>query len=183
MAEENEKTEKAKISDDLDDVRELEEVNKEQFMTFKCGEEIFGISIKYVNEIIGLQQITHIPDTEDFIIGLMNLRGKIIPVIDVRIRFGMEPLEYNDRTSVIVIDVKSTIIGLIVDEIDGVAAFADKEITPPPSVSDLESQARKYVFGIGRNVDEFRLLLDPDKLINGTEENSEENSEDMEGEE
>ncbi|MCI5587823.1 MAG: chemotaxis protein CheW [Lachnospiraceae bacterium] len=169
-----EETEKKEITEAVEDDNEIEEVPKEQFMTFKCGVEIFGISIKYVNEIIGLQQVTKVPDTEDFIIGLINLRGKVIPVIDVRIRFGMEPLEYNDRTSVIVIDVKSTVIGLIVDEIDGVSAFAEKEITPPPSVSDLESQARKYVFGIGRNDDEVRLLLDPDKLINGNEDKEEE---------
>lgn len=173
MAEETEVTE-------VDE--KLEEIPKEQYMTFACGEEIFGISIKYVNEIIGLQQITHIPDTEDFIIGLINLRGKIIPVIDVRIRFGMEPLEYNDRTSVIVIDVKSTVIGLIVDRIEGVAEFAENEITPPPSVSDLESQARKYVFGIGKSLDEVKLLLDPDKLINGTEDEEKETEADAEEE-
>ena len=161
----------------------LEEIPKEQYMTFACGEEIFGMSIKYVNEIIGLQQITHIPDTENFIIGLINLRGKIIPVIDVRIRFGMEPLEYNDRTSVIVIDVKSTVIGLIVDRIEGVAEFAENEITPPPSVSDLESQARKYVFGIGKSSDEVKLLLDPDKLINGTEDEEKENETETDAEE
>lgn len=174
MAEETEVTE-------VDE--KLEEIPKEQYMTFACGEEIFGISIKYVNEIIGLQQITHIPDTENFIIGLINLRGKIIPVIDVRIRFGMEPLEYNDRTSVIVIDVKSTVIGLIVDRIEGVAEFAENEITPPPSVSDLESQARKYVFGIGKSSDEVKLLLDPDKLINGTEDEEKENETETDAEE
>ncbi len=173
MAEETEVTE-------VDE--KLEEIPKEQYMTFACGEEIFGISIKYVNEIIGLQQITHIPDTENFIIGLINLRGKIIPVIDVRIRFEMEPLEYNDRTSVIVIDVKSTVIGLIVDRIEGVVEFAENEITPPPSVSDLESQARKYVFGIGKSSDEVKLLLDPDKLINGTEEEEKETETDAEEE-
>lgn len=174
MAEETEVTE-------VDE--KLEEIPKEQYMTFACGEEIFGISIKYVNEIIGLQKITHIPDTENFIIGLINLRGKIIPVIDVRIRFGMEPLEYNDRTSVIVIDVKSTVIGLIVDRIEGVAEFAENEITPPPSVSDLESQARKYVFGIGKSSDEVKLLLDPDKLINGTEDEEKENETETDAEE
>ena len=104
-----------------------DEIEKEQYMTFKCADEIYGISIKYVNEIIGLSQITKIPETQDYLIGLINLRGKIIPVIDVRIRFGKEPLEYNDRTCVIVIDVKSTVIGLIVDGIDEVVAFAMKE--------------------------------------------------------
>lgn len=152
--------------------REQEEP-KRQFMTFKSCNEIYGISLENVNEIIGLQQYTSVPETEDYIMGLINLRGKVIPVIDVRIRFGKEPLEYNDRTSVIVIQVKDTIIGLIVDGIEGVADIAEKEIMPPPSVSDLKTQAQKYVFGIGKVGSEVKLLLDPDKLIHDIEEEEE----------
>ncbi len=163
---------------DIPDVIVEDEIQKEQYMTFKCSDEIYGISIKYVNEIIGLSQITKVPETQDYLIGLINLRGKIIPVIDVRIRFGKEPLEYNDRTCVIVIDVKSTVIGLIVDAIDEVAAFAENEITPPPSVSDLAMQAKKYVFGIGRVNGEVKLLLDPDKLINDPEPEKDDETED-----
>ena len=163
---------------DIPDVIVEDEIQKEQYMTFKCSDEIYGISIKYVNEIIGLSQITKVPETQDYLIGLINLRGKIIPVIDVRIRFGKEPLEYNDRTCVIVIDVKSTVIGLIVDAIDEVAAFAENEITPPPSGSDLAMQAKKYVFGIGRVNGEVKLLLDPDKLINDPEPEKDDEAED-----
>lgn len=163
---------------DIPDVIVEDEIQKEQYMTFKCSDEIYGISIKYVNEIIGLSQITKVPETQDYLIGLINLRGKIIPVIDVRIRFGKEPLEYNDRTCAIVIDVKSTVIGLIVDAIDEVAAFAENEITPPPSVSDLAMQAKKYVFGIGRVNGEVKLLLDPDKLINDPEPEKDDEAED-----
>lgn len=163
---------------DIPDVIVEDEIQKEQYMTFKCSDEIYGISIKYVNEIIGLSQITKVPETQDYLIGLINLRGKIIPVIDVRIRFGKEPLEYNDRTCVIVIDVKSTVIGLVVDAIDEVAAFAENEITPPPSVSDLAMQAKKYVFGIGRVNGEVKLLLDPDKLINDPEPEKDDEAED-----
>lgn len=163
---------------DIPDVIVEDEIQKEQYMTFKCSDEIYGISIKYVNEIIGLSQITKVPETQDYLIGLINLRGKIIPVIDVRIRFGKEPLEYNDRTCVIVIDVKSTVIGLIVDAIDEVAAFAENEITPPPSVSDLAMQAKKYVFGIGRVNGEVKLLLDLDKLINDPEPEKDDEAED-----
>lgn len=163
---------------DIPDVIVEDEIQKEQYMTFKCSDEIYGISIKYVNEIIGLSQITKVPETQDYLIGLINLRGKIIPVIDVRIRFGKEPLEYNDRTCVIVIDVKSTVIGLIVDAIDEVAEFAENEITPPPSVSDLAMQAKKYVFGIGRVNGEVKLLLDPDKLINDPEPEKDDEAED-----
>ena len=163
---------------DIPDVIVEDEIQKEQYMTFKCSDEIYGISIKYVNEIIGLSQITKVPETQDYLIGLINLRGKIIPVIDVRIRFGKEPLEYNDRTCVIVIDVKSTVIGLIVDAIDEVEAFAENEITPTPSVSDLAMQAKKYVFGIGRVNGEVKLLLDPDKLINDPEPEKDDETED-----
>lgn len=163
---------------DIPDVIVEDEIQKEQYMTFKCSDEIYGISIKYVNEIIGLSQITKVPETQDYLIGLINLSGKIIPVIDVRIRFGKEPLEYNDRTCVIVIDVKSTVIGLIVDAIDEVAAFAENEITPPPSVSDLAMQAKKYVFGIGRVNGEVKLLLDPDKFINDPEPEKDDEAED-----
>ena len=163
---------------DIPDVIVEDEIQKEQYITFKFSDEIYGLSIKYVNEIIGLSQITKVPETQDYLIGLINLRGKIIPVIDVRIRFGKEPLEYNDRTCVIVIDVKSTVIGLIVDAIDEVAAFAENEITPPPSVSDLAMQAKKYVFGIGRVNGEVKLLLDPDKLINDPEPEKDDEAED-----
>ncbi len=90
----------------------LEDSQKGKFMTFQTGKEYFGISIGYVNEIIAMQPITAIPEVDDYIKGLINLRGKIIPVIDVRVRFKMEPKEYTDRTCIIVIDVKSTVVGL-----------------------------------------------------------------------
>lgn len=165
------------MTEETEVLNEQKEEEMEQFMTFRCCNEIYGISLDSVSEIIGLQQYTSIPDTEDFIMGLINLRGKIIPVIDVRIRFGQEPLEYNDRTSVIVIQVKETVIGLIVDGIEGVVDIAKKDILPPPSVSNLKVQAQKYVFGIGRVGSEVKLLLDPDKLIHDAEEDEKEESE------
>ncbi len=154
-----------------DEYKEASEKNvvvdetKTQYMTFRCCEEIYGISLENVNEIIGLQQYTSVPETEDYIMGLINLRGKVIPVIDVRIRFGRQPLEYNDRTSVIVIQVRDEVIGLIVDGIEGVVTIGKSDTLPPPSVSDFKTQSRKYVFGIGKVGDAVKLLLDPDKLI------------------
>ena len=76
---------------------------KDKYVTFQSGHEFFGIKIQYVNEIIVFQEITEIPESEDYIKGLINLRGKIIPVIDVRLRFKQEPIEYNDRTCIIVL--------------------------------------------------------------------------------
>ena len=143
----------------------IEDTQKGMYMTFKSGREHFGIAINYVNEIIQMQPIAPIPEVEHFIRGLINLRGKIIPVIDVRLRFKQEPLEYNDRTCIIVIDVQSTVIGLIVEKIEEVVTIDDKDIEPPPKLVHVNA-LNKYVWGIGKTSDSVKLLLDPDKLIN-----------------
>lgn len=145
---------------------ELEEDSqKGKFMTFRTGKEFFGINISYVNEIIMMQPITAIPETEDYIKGLINLRGKIIPVIDVRTRFKMEPLEYTDRTCIIVINVKNTVIGLIVEQIAEVDTISDDDIVPPPSLGHREHEHNKYVYGLARTGETVKLLIDPEKLI------------------
>lgn len=145
---------------------ELEEDSqKGKFMTFRTDKEFFGINISYVNEIIMMQPITAIPETEDYIKGLINLRGKIIPVIDVRVRFKMEPLEYTDRTCIIVINVKNTVIGLIVEQIAEVDTISDDDIVPPPSLGHREHEHSKYVYGLARTGETVKLLIDPEKLI------------------
>lgn len=143
----------------------LEDSQKGKFMTFQTGKEYFGISIGYVNEIIAMQPITAIPEVDDYIKGLINLRGKIIPVIDVRVRFKMEPKEYTDRTCIIVIDVKSTVVGLIVEKIAEVDTIMDDDIVPPPKLGHRESEQSKYVYGLARTDNTVKLLLDPEKLI------------------
>lgn len=142
-----------------------DDAQKGKFMTFQTGKEYFGISISYVNEIIAMQPITAIPEVDDYIKGLINLRGKIIPVVDVRIRFKMEPIEYTDRTCIIVIDVKSTVIGLIVEKIAEVDTILDEDIVPPPSLGHRENEHNKYVYGLARTGNSVKLLLDPEKLI------------------
>lgn len=134
-------------------------------MTFRTGKEYFGINISYVNEIIMMQPITAIPEAEDYIKGLINLRGKIIPVIDVRTRFKMEPQEYTDRTCIIVINVKTTVIGLIVEQIAEVDTISEDDIVPPPSLGHKEHEHNKYVYGLARTGDSVKLLIDPEKLI------------------
>lgn len=147
-----------------------QDVQKEKYMTFKSGDEYFGLKIEYVSEIIQYQAITAIPDTEDYMKGLINLRGKVIPVIDVCLRFKQEPFEYNDRTCIIVIDVKSTVVGLIVEKIAEVIEIQEEDILPPPTMKRGEkSQQNKYVYGIGKVGDSVKLLLDPDKLLNDEE--------------
>lgn len=142
------------------------ETQQDKYVTFKSGNEYFGLKIEYVNEIIVFQEITEIPESEDYIKGLINLRGKIIPVIDVRIRFGQEPFEYNDRTCIIVINVKSTVVGLIVEKIAEVVEIPEANILPSPSIGHGDKSQNKYVYALGKVEDEVKLLLDPDRLIN-----------------
>ena len=97
-----------------------EDIRQGKYMTFCIGSDVFGIELKYVNEIIQMQQIAPMPEVEHFIKGLINLRGKIIPVIDVADRFGKQLFEYNDRTCIIVIDVQNVVVGLIVETISEV---------------------------------------------------------------
>ena len=142
------------------------DAQKDKYVTFKSGSEYFGIKIEYVNEIIVYQEITEIPETEDYIKGLINLRGKIIPVVDARIRFRQEPFEYNDRTCIIVLNVKNLVVGLIVEKIAEVVEITEGNIVPNPKIGKADQSQNKYVYGIGRVGDKVKLLLDPEKLLN-----------------
>lgn len=139
---------------------------KDKYVTFRSGSEYFGLKIEYVNEIIVIQEVTKIPESEDYVKGLINLRGKIIPVIDVRIRFKQEPFEYDDRTCIIVINVKGTVVGLIVEKIAEVVEITEENILPSPSFGKSDKTQNKYVYAIGKVGDSVKLLLDPDRLLN-----------------
>lgn len=156
---------KKEETDGTEELLEEDDSQKGMFMTFQIGKEFFGVNISYVNEIIAMQSIAAIPEVEDYVKGLINLRGKILPVIDVRVRFKMEPCEYTDRTCIIVIDVKSTMIGLIVERLADVDTIAEDSIAPPPSLGRKEHEHNKYVYGLARTGDRVTLLLDPEKLI------------------
>lgn len=145
---------------------EQQDALKERYVTFMSNNEHFGLKIEYVNEIIVLQEITAIPESEDFIKGLINLRGKIIPVIDVRLRFRQEPFNYNDRTCIIVINVQSTVVGLIVEKIAEVVEIPEENLLPSPSIGHGDKMKDRYVYAIGKVGDSVKLLLDPDKLLN-----------------
>ena len=136
-----------------------------KYMTFKSGSEYFGLEIQYVQQIIQFQAITKIPETEDYIKGLINLRGKIVPVVDVRVRFKQGECEYNDKTCILVITVKDTTVGLIVEQIAEVAEIQKENILPPPTIGRNDKGHNKYVYGIGKVGTSVKLLLDPEKLL------------------
>lgn len=143
-----------------------EDTQKDKFLTFKLGNESYGMEIKCVTEIIGLQPVTEVPELPGYIKGIINLRGKIIPVMDVRLRFKMPPIEYTDRTCIIVIDVKEISIGLIVDNVADVISIEASQIVDPPEISNVGS---RYIKGIGKVGSEVKLILDCDKLISSQE--------------
>lgn len=153
------------MSEALENVLEYEEdTQKGKYLTFIIGKEVYGIEIKYVMEIIGMQQITEVPELPEYIKGIKNLRGKIIPVLDVRLRFKKEPMEYNDRTCIIVVDIKDVSVGLIVDSVAEVVSIPEENIVPPPEANTGFNN--RYIKQIGKVGDEVKLLLDCNKLLN-----------------
>jgi len=154
----------------LDEKKEFnqeEDTQKGRFLTFKLGDEVFGLEIKYVTEIVGIQPITKIPEVPEYVKGIINLRGKVISVIDVRIKFKKEPIDYNERTCIIVIDIDDMSIGLIVDEVSEVLTIKDEDIVPPPSYkTGFENE---YIKGVGKYKDGVKLLLDSNKLLTNKE--------------
>ena len=137
-----------------------------KYVTFRTESTYYGLKIEYVSEIIVYQEITEIPESDDYIKGLINLRGKIIPVIDVRTRFKMEPKEYNDRTCIIVVKLQEMVIGLIVEQIAEVVEILPENIQDPPVLGKEErSPQNRYVYGIGTVGESVKMLLDPEKLL------------------
>lgn len=143
-----------------------EDTQKGKFLTFILGSESYGIEIKYVTEIIGIQAITEVPELPNYIKGIINLRGKIIPVMDVRLRFKKVEKEYNDRTCVIVIDIKGVSIGMIVDSVSEVLVIPETEIVLPP---DMGKNTNRYIKGIGKVENEVKLILDCNKILSDEE--------------
>jgi purine-binding chemotaxis protein CheW len=150
------------LQENLDTELYDENAMEGKFLTFHLAEEDYGIAIEYVTEIIGIQKITEVPDMPDFVKGVINLRGRVIPVMDVRIRFAMPPRDYDDRTCIIVVNIDDKSIGLVVDKVNEVADIPEDHIEPPPNAS---RQGNNYIYGIGKMDDEVKILLDINRLL------------------
>jgi len=134
-----------------------------KYLTFCVGEEEYGMAIDFVSEIIGIQEITDVPDIPSYIKGLINLRGKIIPVMDVRIRFNKPPQEYDDRTCIIVVNHMNTSIGLIVDTIRDVLDIDDSLIGDPAGAKT--GTPNRYIESIARTDHGNKLLINLEKVL------------------
>ncbi len=134
-----------------------------KYLTFNIGQEEYGIEIRYVTEIIGIQSITDLPDVPEFVKGVINLRGKVVPVIDVRLRFSMEERDYDERTCIVVVNIKEKPVGLIVDSVSEVLDIAEKNIEPPPSVQ--KGSGSRFIQGLGKVDEAVKILLNVRKLL------------------
>lgn len=138
-----------------------------KYLTFTVGDEEYGIGIRFVTEIIGLQSINSLPETPCFVKGIINLRGIIIPVVDMRLRFGKKEMPFSDRTCIVVVETARITAGLIVDQVCEVTLIDEDNIVPPPDIQLKGS--RRYISGIGKVGAEVKLLVDCERLFDDDE--------------
>jgi len=144
-------------------VAENEDTLKNMYLTFRLGNEDYGIEIRYVTEIVGMQKITEVPDMPPFVKGVVNLRGQVIPVLDMRLRFHMESRPYDERTCIVVVNINGAQVGLVVDTVNEVRNIDDEQISPPPKTAGADSA--QYIQGMGKVNEEVIILLEGQRLL------------------
>jgi len=136
-----------------------------KYLTFTLQNEEYGFEILKVKEIIGLMNITPVPRTPHFVKGVINLRGKVIPVIDLRLKFDMEEAEHTSETCVIVVDIRNTLIGIIVDSVSEVLDTKDDDLEPSPDFGT--SVDTSYILGLAKGKEKVKILLDINRVLTG----------------
>lgn len=142
-----------------------------KYLTFSLGEEEYGIGILKVKEIIGMMRITPVPQTPEYVKGVINLRGKVIPVIDLRLRFGMGENGYTDRTCIVVVEIDGVSgklhIGVVVDSVSEVLNIKGSDIEDTPSFGTTLNT--EYIFGMAKTGNGVKILLDIDRVLSSDE--------------
>lgn len=133
-----------------------------KYLTFKLANEEYGVEILKVREINGIMHITAVPQMPAYMKGVINLRGKVIPVVDLRLKFGLEEIEYTEQTCIIVVDVGKE-IGIIVDTVSEVLNVSGENIEPPPAMGG--SVDTSFILGMGKVNDTVKILLDVDRVL------------------
>ena len=147
-------------------------VNREgKYLTFTLAEEEYGIGILKIKEIIGMMPITSVPQTPDFVKGVINLRGKVIPVVDLRRRFGMEAIDYTERTCIIVVEIQGqtgmVMIGIVVDSVSEVLNIKGEDIEETPTFGTRLNT--DYILGMAKIEGGVKILLDIDRVLSDEE--------------
>ena len=138
-----------------------------KYLTFVLADEEYGLEILKVREIIGMMDITAVPRTPDFVKGVINLRGKVIPVVDLRLKFGMEPTDTTEQTCIIVVNVGNVEMGIIVDKVSEVLDISEDEIDDTPSFG--VNVNTEFILGMGKAEDKVSILLDISKVLSADE--------------
>ena len=149
------------------DIRTSFSSDDQQFLTFNLAEEFYGVDILKVQEIKGYTNVTKIPNTPDYLKGVLNLRGTIVPIVDLRMKFGMGVTEPTSFTVVVVVNVRNRVMGFLVDAVSDVLDLNAKEIQPPPDMGTTVDIT--FVAGIGNANDHLVTLLDIDRVLTNEE--------------
>lgn len=145
------------------DEEDDEDTQKDKYLTFFIGNEEYGMGIRHVIEVIGMQKITPVPEMPGYLKGVINLRGQVIPVTDVRMRFGLEEKIYTERTCIIVVNVRESFVGLVVDSVSDVLDIPEDRMEPVPRVNQRETN--RYIEGMGRVGDDVKIIVDVQRLL------------------
>jgi purine-binding chemotaxis protein CheW len=144
-----------------------------KYLTFVLGREEFAIKVLKVREIMGIQDITAVPQTPVYVKGVINLRGKVIPVVDLRLKFCLPEVEYTQRTCIIVVQVQTAgvhvLTGIVVDEVSEVLNLAAADIEDTPDFGEGAASAASYLLGMAKVKDKVKILLDIDQVLSGQE--------------
>ena len=138
-----------------------------QFLTFQLGDELYGVDILRVQEIKGYTTVTKIPNTPPHIKGVLNLRGTIVPIVELRTKFGLPTIEYTLFTVIVVVVIQEKIMGLVVDAVSDVLNIDKKDIQPPPQFGAKVDVS--FLNGIGKSNDKLVALLDMDRLLSDSD--------------
>lgn len=160
--------------EDINEIQNLEVVGEgKQYIVVRLGDEQYGIDIKYIDNIVRMQRITRIPSAQKYFKGVINLRGEVIPVMSMRLKFGLEPDEYANATRIIIIKPETqSAIGIIVDEVKEVVTLTEEEIDKP-NATDNNDVSKQYLSGVGKHGDGLITLLNIISVINEREKDKE----------
>ena len=145
----------------------LEAADSQQFLTFKLAGEEYGVGILTVQEIRGWTSVTKVPHTPAWLLGVINLRGVVVPIIDLRIKFDFASAEYNETTVVIILTVATRVIGVVVDAVSDVITLGSQQIKPAPSLGN--GAETSHIIGFGTLDERMRILMDVEKLMAGAD--------------
>ena len=138
-----------------------------QYVTFTIGDELYGVEVLKVHEIIGMTEIRSVPNSFNYMKGIINLRGRVVPVVDIRLKFNFDEREYDEYTVILIVEVKNQLVGMIVDSVSDVIGLPSGSIQATPHFSsDIDND---YIQGVGNDEDRMIIMLDVDRILSGEE--------------